>query len=176
LKLRADEGRRTLSVFARGGSVFGCNAAKRKIDSRCGILWYEVRVRDGVLLQEGFVDAPDCDYLVPSLAVDGEGNIGLGCTRTSEKEFPSVYVMTHAAGDPAGAMRAPALAVKGTTYFRAPAAGKTNAIPWGNYSSTCVDPVDPSLIWTCQEYCNSSVEREWCTAWVAFRLGKGKKP
>jgi hypothetical protein len=25
LKLRADEGRRALRVFARGGSVFGCN-------------------------------------------------------------------------------------------------------------------------------------------------------
>ena len=101
VNLRADEGRRTISVFAHGGSVFGCNAAKRKIDSRAGILWYEVRVSDGALLQEGFVDAPDCDYLVPSLAVDGKGNVGLGCTRTSEKEFPSVYVMMHAASDPA---------------------------------------------------------------------------
>jgi hypothetical protein len=61
VNLRADEGGRTLSVFARGGSVFGCNVAKRAIDSRCGILWYEVRVRDEALVQEGFVDAPDCD-------------------------------------------------------------------------------------------------------------------
>jgi hypothetical protein len=30
-KLRADEGRRTLSVFAHGGSVFGCNGAKSKL-------------------------------------------------------------------------------------------------------------------------------------------------
>ena len=175
LKLRADEGRRTLSVFAHGGSVFGCNAAKRKIDSRCGILWYEVRVSDGALLQEGFVDAPDCDYLVPSLAVDSKGNIGLGCTRTSEKEFPSVYVMMHGAKDAPGTMRAPVLAVKGTTYFRSPPTGNTNAVGWGNYSSTCLDPLDPTLIWTCQEYANSTVEREWCTAWAAFRLGEAKK-
>jgi hypothetical protein len=175
LKLRADEGRRTLSVFSRGGSVFGCNAAKSKIDSRCGILWYEVRVSDGALLQEGFVDAPDCDYLVPALAVDSKGNIGLGCTKTSEKEFPSVYVMVHAATDVAGTMRAPVLAVKGTTYFRGPASGNTNAIPWGNYSSTCIDPEDPTLIWTCQEYANSTAEREWCTAWVAFRFNAAKK-
>jgi hypothetical protein len=175
LKLRADEGRRTLSVFAHGGSVFGCNAAKSKIDSRCGILWYEVRIRDGALIQEGFVDSPDCDYLVPSLAVDGKGNIGLGCTRTSAKEFPSVYVMMHAATDAAGTMRAPVLAVKGTAYYRSPASGKTEAIGWGNYSSTCLDPTDPTLIWTCQEYCNSTVEREWCTAWTSFRFDPAKK-
>jgi hypothetical protein len=176
LKLRADEGRRTLSVFAQGGSVFGCNAAKSKIDSRCGILWYEVRVSDGALLQEGFVDAPDCDYLAPSLAVDSKGNIGLGCTRTSEKEFPSVYVMVHAATDAAGTMRPPVQAVKGTTYYRSPPSGNTNAIGWGNYSSTCIDPADPTLIWTCQEYCNSAVEREWCTAWAAFRFNEAGKP
>jgi hypothetical protein len=82
VKLRADEGRRTLSCFARNDSVFGCNVAKRTPEGRCGILWYEVRVKDGALLQEGFVDDPDCDHLVPSLAVDGNGNIGLGCTRT----------------------------------------------------------------------------------------------
>jgi hypothetical protein len=174
-KLRADEGRRTLSVFAHGGSVFGCNAAKAKIDSRCGILWYEVRISDGALLQEGFVDDPDCDYLVPALAVDGNGNVGLGCTRTSEKEFPSVYVMMRAAKDAPGTMRAPVQAVKGTTYLRGPV-GAVNAIGWGNYSSTCIDPTDPTIIWTCQEYANSTGEREWCTAWAAFRLTDPKKP
>ncbi|MBN9524054.1 hypothetical protein J0H58_37015 [bacterium] len=174
LKLRADEGRRTLSVFARGGSVFGCNVAKRAIDSRCGILWYEVRVRDGALVQEGFVDAPDCDYLAPSLAVDSRGNVGLGCTRTSATEFPSVYVMMHGASDSAGAMRPPVLAVKGTTYYRSPPSGNTNAIGWENYSSTCLDPEDPTRVWTCQEYCDSAVERQWCTAWACFRLDPAK--
>jgi hypothetical protein len=175
LKLRADEGRRTLSCFARDGSVFGCNVAKRTADSRCGILWYEVRVKDGALLQEGFIDDPDCDYLVPSLAVDGKGNIGLGCTRTSAKEFPSVYVMIHAAKDAPGTMRAPVLAVKGTTYFRSPPNPVLKSLGWGNYSSTCIDPLDSTLIWTCQEYANSPVEREWCTAWTAFRLSENKK-
>lgn len=176
LKLRADEGRRTLSVFAQGGSVFGCNAAKVRIDSRCGILWYEVRVSDGALLQEGFVDAPDCDYLVPTMAVDHKGNVGLGCTRTSENEFPSVYVMMHAAKDAPGMMRAPVLAVKGTTHYRCPPSGSTNAIGWGNYSSTCIDPLNPTLIWTCQEYSNSTIERQWCTAWTAFRFNEQSTP
>jgi hypothetical protein len=168
VKLRADEPRRTNCVFAHGGNVFGCNGAKHTLQSRPGILWYEVRVSDGALLQEGLVDDPTCDYLNPSLAVDRDGNIGLGCTRTSEKEFPSVYVMMHAAGDPAGSMGAPVLAVPGTTYYRIN--GTTPfGLAWGNYSTTCVDPSDQTLLWTCQEYANSAVDRQWCTAWVAFR-------
>src|SRR5262249_46370508 len=103
-KLRADEPRRTDCVFAHGGSVFGCNGAKRTLETRPGILWYEVRASDGAVLQEGLIDDPTCDYLNPSLAVDRDGNVGLGCTRTSEKEFPSVYLLMHAASAPPGGM------------------------------------------------------------------------
>ncbi len=72
----------------------------------------EIRASDGVLLQEGFVDAPDHDYLVPSLAVDANRNVGLGCTRTSATELPSVCVMVHAASDPKNMMRAPVVVAK----------------------------------------------------------------
>jgi hypothetical protein len=165
--LRADEGRRTIGVFAFGGRVLGCNGAKDKISSRPGILWYDVRVSDGALLQKGFVDDPEADYTHPSLAVDGAGNIGIGCTRTSPAEFPSAYVMMHAANDPPGSMRKPIRAVAGTTYFRY---AKYKALPWGNYSTTCIDPSDPRRLWTYQEYANSANDGEWCTAWASFQL------
>jgi hypothetical protein len=168
-KLRADEGRRTSCAFAHGGSVFGCNDAKRTIDSQPGILWYEVRVSDGHLLQEGFVDDPTHGYLSPSLAVDADGNVGIGCTRSSTEELPSIYVMLHAATDPAGTTRKPVLAVPGTVIYSY-AKGNQRGIPWGNYSSTCLDPANPKLFWTLQEYANSSTDGQWSAAWVAFHL------
>jgi hypothetical protein len=136
-------------------------------NSRPGILWYEVRISDGALLQEGFVDDPKCDYLHPSLAVDSRGNLGLGCTRTSETEFPSVYVMMHAATDPANTMRGPLLAMPGTTYYRYSGIA---AINLSHYSSTCIDPSNPDLLWTYQAYGNSTLDKQWCTAWAAFSL------
>ena len=165
--LRADEGRRTIGVFAYGGRVLGCNGAKDTISSRPGILWYDVRVSDGTLLQEGFVDDPNCDYTHPSLAVDAGGNIGLGCTRTSTNEYPSVYIMVHSANDRPGTTRPPVKAVSGTTYFRF---ARYKQIPWGNYSTTCIDPSDPTRFWTYQEYANSVSDGQWCTAWASFRL------
>jgi hypothetical protein len=167
VKLVQAGGRRNQCAFVHGGSVFSCNGAQRTADSRPGILWYEVRIKDGALLQEGFIDSPDCDYLYPSLAVDGKGNLGIGCTRTSEKEFPSVCVMMRSADDPAGTMRPPVVAVKGTTPFKY--AG-VSAMNFSNYSTTCIDPSASDVLWTYQGYANSNQDRQWCTAWVAFRL------
>jgi hypothetical protein len=168
-RLRADEARRTTCVYAHNGSLFACNEAKRDVTSRCGIFWCEVRSSDGALLQEGFVDDPNCDYLAPSLAVDANGNIGLGCTRSSETEFPSVYVMIHAANDPKNTMRPPVLAAKGTTVFSSDRPSKYG-LAWGNYNTTCVDPNDPTLFWTYQEYATSHVPSQYTTCWAAFKL------
>jgi len=132
------------------------------------VFWCEIRAKDGALLQEGFVDDPDCDYLVPSLAVDAAGNIGLGCTRTSAKEYPSVYVMMHAAKDAPSTMRPAVLAAKGTTVFSSSRKSKYG-LAWGNYNSTCLDPSDPTVLWTYQEYATSSTPGQWTTCWVAFK-------
>ena len=167
-KLQAGEGRRTQCVYQHGGSLFTCNGVKRTPDSRCGIYWNEIRAKDGVVLQEGIVDDPDYDYLMPSLAVDANGNIGLGCTRTSAKEFPSVCVMIHAADDPPNTMRPAVLAAKGTTAFKSNRATKYG-LPWGSYSSTCLDPSDPTIFWTYQEYATSSTPGQYTTCWVAFK-------
>lgn len=171
IKLLQAGGRRNNCAFVHGGSVFSCNGAQRSANSRPGILWYEVRIKDGALLQEGFVDSPDCDYLYPSMAVDARGNIGIGCTVTSEKEYPSVCVMMHAAGDSAGTLRPPMVAVKGTTAYQYSGVAAMN---FSNYSTTCIDPSDPDLLWTFQGYANSNVDRQWCTAWAAFRLRSHK--
>ena len=167
-RLRGDEARRTTCVYAHGGSVFTCNGAKRVLEARCGIFWCEVRVSDGAVLQEGFVDDEKCDYLIPTLAVDAKGNVGLGCTRSSETEFPSAYVMVHGAKDPKGTMRPAVLGVKGATIY-SPKAAAPHGIPWGNYNSTCVDPADGLIFWTSQQYAIYDAPGQWSTCWTAFK-------
>ena len=118
-KLHRREARRTTCVYAHGNSIFSCNSAKNTVTSRCGVFWCEVRASNGALMQEGFVDSPDHDYLAASLAVDANGNIGLGCTQTSATEFPSVCVMMHGAHDPKNTMRAVAWPPEEQRSFRA---------------------------------------------------------
>jgi hypothetical protein len=161
--------RRTIAVAQFGDRVFQCNNAKLDDQSRWGVFWCEVRVSDGQLLQEGLLADPDCDYLIPSLAVDALGNLGIGCTRTSATEFPSVYVTLREATDPPGTLRKPVLAVPGTTHYRVTRPNRFGT-QFGNDSSTCVDPTNPGWFWTCQEYAASKTPDQWCTAWAAFRL------
>jgi len=144
------EGREIRKIWSDGKKhcstayLWAWRSAKKTIDSRCGIFWCQIRASDGVLLQEGLVEASDHDYLVPSLAVDAKGNIGLGCTRTSATECPSVCVMVHGAGDPKNTMRAPVVAAKGTTVFQSKRPSKFG-LAWGNYNTTCLDPTDPNI-------------------------------
>ncbi|MFO0976761.1 MAG: hypothetical protein U0996_10210 [Planctomycetaceae bacterium] len=163
--------RRTIAVAQFGDSVYQCNNAKLDDTSPWGIFWCEVRVSDGELLQEGLVTDPNCDYLIPSLAVNKDGALGIGCTRTSATEFPSVYVTMRSSDDPLGTMRKPVLAVPGTTYFRVTNPHRFGA-QFGNYSSTCIDPTNPGVFWTCQEYADSTKPDQWCTAWASFKLSK----
>ena len=60
--------------------------------------------------------------------------VGMGCTKSSATEYPSAYVMIHAAGDPAGTMRTPVLAAPGTTYYRDSKA-TIYGLNWGCYSA-----------------------------------------
>lgn len=168
-KLRADESRRTECVYRFKDSLFTCNEAKRDPASRCGIFWAEVSISQRTVLQQGLIDSPDCDYLAPSLAVDQDGNVGIGCTRTSEKEFPSVCVIARKASDPKNTMGDPVIAVNGTTIFTSAKPGKYG-VPWGNYNATCLDPSDRSIIWTTQEYSASGVPEQFNAHWVAFKV------
>lgn len=169
VKLRADEGRRTNSVVEFGGNVYGIDGAKATLSSRPGVLWYEVRVSDGALLQEGFTDSATYDLLLPSLAVDSAGNIGIACTQTSATENPSVVVMAHLASGALNSTTAPVVSIAGTTYYRDSIAGAAGA-SWGNYSTMTVDPSNPNLFWTSQEYANSTVDQQWATGWTSFTV------
>jgi hypothetical protein len=74
--------------------------------------------------------------------------------------------MVRSADDPAGSMRPAVVAVKGSTLFRY--AG-VSAMNFSNYSTTCIDPSAGDVFWTYQGFANSTQDRQWCTAWVAFR-------
>ncbi|MDB6100277.1 MAG: hypothetical protein JWO52_276 [Gammaproteobacteria bacterium] len=163
--IRGVENHRFMDVFASGGSVFAAQGSE--IGGRVGFNWFEVRVSDGTLVQQGQLADPDYDVLFPTLAADANGNIGIGFTKISATEFPSVYLSGRLAGDPLNTLMTPVLATSGSAGYSCP---PTSPVGWGTYSSTMQDPSNPLTLWTYQEYANSATACHWSTRWVAFSL------
>lgn len=117
----------------------------------CGIRWVELRraTTSGPwsLYQEGtYQDAGGESVFLSGMAMDQEGNMGMGYTKTGGTTFPSLYYTGRLATDPLGTMTvAEELIVAGTTSV-------TDNARYGDYSQLTRDPVDDLTFWFTGEY------------------------
>ena len=125
---------------------------------RAGVRWYEFRQsgdnQPWSLYQEGTYTAPDGRHAWnASLAMDGQGNIGMGYTSmsgpsTSSTVYVGSYFTGRGSGDPLGTM---------TAMEEVIAAGdaKIPGTRYGDYSKMDVDPSDDATFWFINEYMNN---------------------
>lgn len=127
-------------------------------DKRAGVRWYEFRQNGDnqpwSLYQEGTYTAPDGRHAWnASLAMDGNGNIGMGYTsmsgpNTSATVQVSSYYTGRFAGDPLGTMTAmEGLIANGNA--------KIPGTRYGDYSKIDVDPSNDQTFWFITEYMNN---------------------
>ncbi len=163
--IRGAENHRFFDVVAFEGSLFAAHGSE--VGRRVGFEWFELRIEDGAVRQQAEFSDPDADLIFPSVAVDAKGNLGIGYTKTSATEYPSIYLTGRLRDDPLDSLRRPVLAVAGTSSYRC---ALSDPVGWGTYSSTMLDPAQPLVLWTYQEYANSSDNCHWSTRWVSFSL------
>jgi hypothetical protein len=136
--------------------VVDADATSEKL---AAIRWYEFRQsgdnQPWSLYQEGTYTAPDGRHAwCASLAMDGQGNIGMGYTSMSGPNSPSTvqvssYFTGRGSGDPLGSMTsAEELIANGNA--------KIPGTRYGDYSKIDVDPSDDSSFWFITEYMNGS--------------------
>jgi hypothetical protein len=161
--IRGVEDHRFFNVFGVGSSVFA--ATGTSVNGRIGIVWFEVSTA-GAIVQQGSIASANFDALFPTIAADATGNVAIGYSKVSATEFASVYVASRQAADPPGTLGAPVVLAAGNSGYQC----STNPVGWGTYSSTVVDPSNPLVLWTFQEYAHSSTACQWSTRWVSFSL------
>ncbi|WP_438422885.1 GEVED domain-containing protein [Aquimarina macrocephali] len=120
-----------------------------------GVRWYEFRQsgdnQPWSLYQEGTYTAPDGRHAWnASLAMDGNGNIGMGYTSmsgptTSTTVRVSSYFTGRLSADPLGTMTS-------TEGLIANGTGNISGTRYGDYSKIDVDPSDDSSFWFITEY------------------------
>ncbi|HEY6963374.1 MAG TPA: hypothetical protein VI408_15930 [Gaiellaceae bacterium] len=135
--------------------------------SSVGVRWYELRSPNATptVYQQGTY-APDGSYRwMGSTAMDRNGDIAIGFSRSSSSGYPSIGYTARLAGDPLGQM------TQGEgTIVTGGGSQTSNLSRWGDYSSLSIDPSDDCTFWYANEYLTSSGSFNWHTRIGSFKL------
>jgi len=135
--------------------------------SSVGTRWYEVRSPNGspTVYQQGTY-APDSAYRwMGSIAMDRNGDIGLGYSTSSSSLHPQIRYAGRLASDPLGQM------TQGEGTIMAPNGSQTGGlVRWGDYTSMSVDPSDDCTFWFTDEYLTTNGSFNWHTRIASFKF------
>jgi hypothetical protein len=128
-----------------------------------GIRWMEFRksaTEDWHIFQEGTVGSDDgLHRFMPSIGIDGSGNIGLAYAISGPDKFPSLRYTGRYKSDDPGIMTF-------TEYEFATGSGAQGFDRFGDYFSMSVDPADDATFWFAGQYLPDN--NSWATRIVAF--------
>jgi hypothetical protein len=115
--------------------------------------WYEFRSPNnnltGLSAFQGGTYAPDATYrFMGSLAMDKQGDIAMGYSRSSSTLHPDIYFTGRAPADALGTMQGEAPIVDQTV---ATGSQRSTANRWGDYSSMSID-LDGCTFWYVNQY------------------------
>lgn len=134
---------------------------------RAGIRWYELRNSGGGwgINQQGTFSPDATGRWMGSIAMDTNGNIGMGYSASSSTMFPSIRYTGRLSTDAPGTM------TQGEGVLMAGTGSQTHtASRWGDYSNLSVDPVDGCTFWFTSEYLQTTSSSSWRTRIGSFQL------
>lgn len=135
-----------------------------------GIRWYELRDNGSgwSVYQQGTYAPDDQNRWCGSIAMDKNGNIGLGYAVSGSTAYPSIRYTGHTYNAPAGIMNVAENEIVAGTGTQS----GTNR--FGDYSCLSVDPTDDLTFWYTQEYIKSN--GNWSTRIASFKLDPTSQP
>lgn len=136
--------------------------------SRDGCRWYELQgiVSPGTpsVVQSGTVfaataanDVDQLNYWIPSIMVSGQGHAAIGSSVAGTGVAINARTRGRLSIDTLGTMQAEAAITTSATDYTPSfdtGAGRGSR-RWGDYSYTCVDPMDDMTMWTTQMFCDA---------------------
>ncbi|MGN6431633.1 MAG: hypothetical protein ACTHNB_13025 [Gaiellaceae bacterium] len=134
--------------------------------SSVGIRWYELRDPGGTpTVYQQSTYAPDSTYRwMGSIAMDHNGDLGLGYSASSSSIKPAIRYTGRAVDDPLNTLQAESTLIQGT-------GSQTGGLNrWGDYSSIAVDPSDDCTFWYTNEYLSANGSFNWRTRIGSFKF------
>ena len=134
-----------------------------------GIRWWELRSPNSspTIFQQGTYAPGVSDGIhrwMGSIAMDREGNIGLGYSVSNTSVFPGIRYTGRLAGDPLGTMpQGEGIIVNG-------GGSQTGSARWGDYTAMVIDPTDDATFWYVNQYYPVTSSSTWRLRVGSFRL------
>ena len=150
--LDAGDSRFGSNIVQRGGRAWAVHSVDQ--DGRAAVRWMAFDASTSQLLDSGFITDPELDLYYPSLAINDRGEIVIGMSGSSETTFASSFAVLGETSGGVTRFGSPILLEAGLAdYQRLGGDGRNR---FGDYSATVVDPSDPSVFWTFQEFVPSA--------------------
>ena len=121
------------------------------------IFWFIITPT--TLSQSAKISSASLGYIFPTSAIDNAGNDYICATSSGSAQNASIDCWTHKTTDSAGAINGPTRVITGTQVYAV--CGGNNPVGWGTYSKTTYDPLNPTTVWTLQEYGASATACLW---------------
>jgi hypothetical protein len=144
------------TIVQRGGSIWAVQSVTGET-GRVAVRWLEFDAASDAVIQSGLIEDPELDYMMPSIAVNELEHVVIGFSASGEERFASAFAVLGVGVDETMTFGEPVLLVEGAATYVA--GDFTGANRFGDYSATVVDPEDPRVFWTFQEWVPS--EDEW---------------
>lgn len=133
------------SLVQRDGAIWGVHCAQGP-SGRAAIRWHEFDAATGEVRQSGMIEDPERDFLYPSVAVDGLGDVVIGFSASGATLVPSAFAVLGETVGGATRFGEPISVLPGSASLSG-----SGLLRFGDYSATVADPSDPTRIWTFQE-------------------------
>lgn len=142
------------------GQSVDANAADRS-----GIRWYELRKTTGnwSIYQQGTYSPDTVNRWMPSVAMDGAGDIAVGYSAGGSSTYPGLRYAGRLSTDPLGS-----LSQGESTLVNGGGSQTSSSGRWGDYSMLSVDPTNDCTFWFTSEYYTSTSSVGWVTRIGSF--------
>ncbi len=134
------------SVHEVNGVLYAVHSTQ--LGNLAAIRWYRIDPTHQTVLEAGTISDPIKDLYYPSIAANASGTVVIAYNGSSISTFPSGFAVVGSTVGGVTTFGQPILLSSGTASYNP---DTTSISRWGDYSSTSVDPNDPTRFWTIQE-------------------------
>jgi hypothetical protein len=141
------DSRFTSNLVLRNGRLWGARTVRNA--GRAVVEWFQFDPATRTVLQFGLIADQALDLYYPSIAVNEFEQVVISFNGSSEAQFVSIYAVAGETEGGSTTFGAPVLLKEGVGPYEIVVDGRNR---WGDYSATVVDPADPRMFWTFQEW------------------------